>query len=119
MTSKRHRGQEYEERATKFLQREGYEIVARNFRVGRHEIDIICTKDEILVFAEVKGGRTAIFGDPVYKVDQRKQCSIIEVAEGYLQQSHIAYSGYRFDVIIVEQRDGKLEIRQIESAFTL
>jgi putative endonuclease len=119
MINKRSRGQKYEELAKRFLQQKGYEIITSNFRLGHHEIDIICVKENTLVFVEVKGGRSTVFGDPVHRVDQRKRDSIIEVAQGYLQQSHITYTDYRFDVIVVKDRGGKLEVNQIEGAFTL
>jgi putative endonuclease len=112
------RGRKYEKLAVDHLRVNGYDIVATNYRHGRKEIDIICTKDNELVFVEVKGGRSAAFGDPVYRVNDRKRDSIVKVAQAYLQESEIAYQSYRFDVIVVKEKDGRHEIEHLPGAFT-
>ena len=43
-----------ETRAARYLQRRGYQILARNVRIGRGELDIIARRGELLVFVEVK-----------------------------------------------------------------
>ena len=96
----------------------GYDIVVTNYRHGRKEIDIICAKDNELVFVEVKGGRSTAFGDPVYRVDNRKRDAIISVAQAFLQESEVAYQSYRFDVIVVKEGDGRNEIEHLQGAFT-
>jgi len=51
------KGREGEEQATQFLQKQGYDILARNVRGGRGELDIVAQKGDILVFVEVKAHR--------------------------------------------------------------
>jgi hypothetical protein len=46
-------GKEGEDLAVRHLEAAGYEILERNWRFSRAEVDIICRKDEILVFVEV------------------------------------------------------------------
>lgn len=43
-----------EDKACKFLKKQGFEILKRNFHSKFGEIDIIAKKDEILHFIEVK-----------------------------------------------------------------
>ena len=43
-----------EDLAATFLESKGYEIIARNYRSGHAEIDLIVKKDIFLVFVEVK-----------------------------------------------------------------
>ncbi len=112
------RGRRYEKLAVDHLRVNGYVIVATNYRHGRKEIDIICAKDNELVFVEVKGGRSTAFGDPVYRVDNRKRDAIISVAQAFLQESEVAYQSYRFDVIVVKEGDGRNEIEHLQGAFT-
>jgi putative endonuclease len=112
------RGRKYEKLAVDFLRVNGYDIVATNYRHGRKEIDIICAKDNELVFVEVKGGRSTAFGDPVYRVDNRKREAIIKVAQAFLQESEVAYQSYRFDVIVVKEKEGRREIEHLQGAFT-
>ena len=66
------RGRGYERVALDYLRGDGYDIIAANYRHGRNEIDIVCRKNNELVFVEVKGGRSSAFGDPVYRVDDHK-----------------------------------------------
>lgn len=117
--NRRKRGKEYEDAAGDFLEKAGYRILGRNFRIGRNEIDIICTKNNALIFVEVKGGKSREFGDPVLKIDERKRKAIASVAEGFMQRSLVTYDAYRFDVVVVSEKNKFLEIEQIESAFTL
>ncbi len=112
------RGRKYEQHAAAYLRNAGYEIVATNFRRERNEIDIICSTDGELVFVEVKGGKSAAFGDPVYRVDERKREAIIKVAEAFIQESIVSYKSYRFDVIVVRERGGECEIEHRQAAFT-
>jgi putative endonuclease len=112
------RGRKYEKLAVDYLRADGYDIVATNYRQGRKEIDIICTKDNELVFVEVKGGRSTAFGNPVYRVDNRKRAAIINVAQAFLQESEVVYQSYRFDVIVVKEEKGRHEIEHLQGAFT-
>ena len=108
-----------EDIAAKFLQEKAYDIVQRNYRWARGEIDIIARQDNILVFVEVKTARGNSFGPPENWVDQRKQEQIGRVAEKYLQDNEINGMDCRFDVIAVELQGSKYQIRHIENAFWL
>ena len=48
------KGREAEDKAARYLQRHGYDIIARNVRGGRGELDIVARKGDILAFVEVK-----------------------------------------------------------------
>jgi putative endonuclease len=111
-------GRKYEKCAADYLQSQGYKIVATNFRRGRNEIDIIGAKNGELVFVEVKGGKSEEFGDPVYRVDDRKREAIIKVAQAFIQEAIVAHGSYRFDVIVVKEREDRFEIEHLEAAFT-
>lgn len=43
-----------EDESVKFLKKEGYKIVERNFSSKAGEIDVIATENNVLVFVEVK-----------------------------------------------------------------
>ena len=112
-------GKTGEDIAAKFLREKTYEIVKRNYRWARGEIDIIAKNDNVLVFVEVKTSRHNSFGPPENWVDRRKQKQIGIVAEKYLQDNEINDLECRFDVIGVELHDDKPQIRHIENAFWL
>lgn len=119
MRNNRRLGERYEDAARDYLIADGYDILAQNYRSGRHEIDLICRKSNQLVLVEVKGSASESFGDPSYKVNRTKQQSIIAAAQGFLQNSNIDYESYRFDVIVITDKAGKLSIEHREGAFTL
>ena len=74
-----------EDCAAKFLEDNGYKIVARNFRIRSAEIDIIAQLDKLIIFVEVKARSSIRHGLPSEAVNLRKQKKIIEAAGVFLQ----------------------------------
>ena len=67
-------GHKGEDMAAKYLQEQGYFILERNWmNKGRKELDIIATKDDIIVFVEVKTRKVGSVTTPISAVDDRKQ----------------------------------------------
>ena len=109
-------GQKGEELATEHLKKKGFKILFRNWKYGKHEIDIIAEKKDVVVFAEVKT-RTAEFQmDPRTAINSEKQKSIIRAADGYIKRYNIDKDS-RFDVIIVIKNGEQFGIDHIEDAF--
>jgi putative endonuclease len=104
--------------AATFLQRHGIEILERNYRHGRGEIDIVARDGKILVFVEVKTATTHEFGPPEVWIDSRKQSQLAKVAAAYLQEHRLSDIDCRFDVITVDVTQGQ-KIRHIRNAFWL
>jgi putative endonuclease len=96
-------GDEGEEIAVELLQEKGYEILDRNYRYGKGEIDIIAKDPEtnFTVFVEVKSRKNLEFGDPVYAITKNKIKQIKRMAELYLYDKEIDEIDCRFDVITV------------------
>jgi putative endonuclease len=116
MGDKIKRGRQGEERAAAFLQQKGYEIVARNFRHGRSEIDLIARKDQWLIFVEVKTRTSVAFGYPEESVNSRKASKILEGAEHYIFESNW-HGPVRYDVVAITYKNGNEEIVHLEDAF--
>ena len=110
-------GRQGEEAAAVFLKEAGYEILARNFRTPRGEIDIVAGTGQTVAFIEVKTRRTRRFGRPAAAVDYRKQQKIIQSARWFLRQRHLDGCLCRFDVIEVYFADGGGRLRHIRGAF--
>ena len=96
-------GDEGEEIAAEYIVEKGYEIIDRNYRYGKGEIDIIAKDPETgeTVFIEVKSKKNLEFGDPVYSVTKNKIKQIKRMAELYLYDKEIDEIDCRFDVITV------------------
>lgn len=107
--------------AAQFLRKKDFQILDRNYRWARGEIDIVAKKDEMLIFVEVKTAQSKTFGPPETWVDERKQQQLGKVAERYLQEKEIEGMDCRFDVVaITTQTQGKeWKIQHIENAFWL
>jgi putative endonuclease len=113
-------GDEGEEIAVEHLVQKGYELIDRNYRFGKGEIDIIAKDPENgdLVFIEVKSKKNLEFGDPVYSVTKNKMKQLKRMAELYLYDKEIDEVDCRFDVITVLLRGNqKPIIEHYENAF--
>ena len=107
-------GKEGENRAVLELEKAGMSIIARNFRSGRGEIDIIALDGETLVFAEVKAWSAYGIENLQYGLGPKKQGRIIETAKYFLSINRQYYGmAIRFDAVFV----GKETVTHLASAF--
>ena len=67
------RGDMGESKVVEFLESEGHDILARNYRKKFCEIDIISQKDEKIYFTEVKYRRDTMRGTPFEMINAQKQ----------------------------------------------
>lgn len=81
-------GKRGEDTACDYLLGEGHTIVARNWRWGKLEIDIITLKDNALHFVEVKTRLAPVMVSPECNVGPYKQHNLVSAAKGFLQSSH-------------------------------
>ena len=110
-----------EDRAVRFLKKNKFKILERNFCCPIGEIDIIARKKDLLVFAEVKTRRKDTPISPRYSVTSRKQRKIIRIAQYYLKYRYREKVRGRFDVIEVIAGEGKKpeDIIHLPGAFRL
>lgn len=104
------RGNRGEDEAAHHLESDGYQIVARNFRTRRGEIDIVARTGDTLAFVEVKSWRTFGADQLEYSVGHRKRQTIISCARAFLA-AHREFSQcqVRFDVVFVPQGTDAIE----------
>lgn len=116
MTQARRRlGAAGEDRAAAWYHRQGYEIVARNWRCRDGELDLVCRRGRSLVFCEVKTRRSADFGHPAEAVTPAKQQRIRGLAARFLAEVPLAFrpGEIRFDVAGILA--GRLDV--VQAAF--
>ena len=112
------KGREGEDRAVQFLESQGYRIEGRNFRTRRGEIDIIASRDDLLVFVEVKALPRGNLELLAHELDRRKQEKIIETAKFYLEKYRQYNSRViRFDVLAIDV-PGLEPVHHIANAFS-
>jgi len=88
--------------AKDFLQQREYQILTENYYTQAGEIDIICQKDEQLVFIEVKTRTSQEFGIPEQAIDKNKKEKLHKTALNYLQENKISQENWRIDCIAIE-----------------
>jgi putative endonuclease len=114
----RREGMETEIRASHYLELQGYEIIERNFALGRRgEIDIIARDGDDLVFCEVKSRNNDEFGPPEYALTALKQHTIRKVANAYLGFNRIRDQACRFDVVLIRWYGNRGSVTLMKNAF--
>ncbi len=116
MASHNETGKKGEELAAKFLEEKGYEIVERNYRWKRFEIDLIVKKEPFLVFVEVKTKTNTSFGNPEDDVTDKKAAQVMAAAEEYVYATGWKKE-IRFDIIAVVIKGHSTEIEHIMDGF--
>lgn len=108
-----------ERMAERWLMREGWRIVARRFRSGHRDIDLVAERGTSVAFVEVKARTGLEFGDPIEAVNWRKQRELCRSAHVWLERYGRPGMTYRFDVVGVWLRGDRVRIRHVENAFLL
>lgn len=105
-----------EERAAQFLQSQGYEILERNFRFKKAEIDIIARLDNQLIVCEVKTRNSSFFGDPQSFVSKVKIKLLITATNEYIERNNLRFE-VRFDIIAILKNKHQEQLDHYPNAF--
>jgi len=97
-------GRAGEAAAESHLRSLGYRVLARNYRTGEGEVDIVALDGETLVFVEVKARRTSVlkFGRPEESLTKTKQRRLVAAAQSYLAEQGPADADWRIDLVAIE-----------------
>ena len=98
------KGKTGEAKAENFLTEKGYEVIARNYRYKRSEIDLIVKKDNWLVFVEVKMRSSSAFGHPEQSVNKAKRKKVLEGAAHYLEETNWP-GNVRYDIVAITKKE--------------
>jgi putative endonuclease len=89
-------GRKGEDMAAAWLTEKGYNILHRNWRHGRYEVDIIATRNGTYHFIEVKSGHAGEYGYPEERVNKNKLKNMMKGAAAWLYQTpgnkHVQYN---------------------------
>jgi putative endonuclease len=102
-------GTRSERAAARYLKRQGFRLLARNYSCPHGELDLVAVEGRCVVFVEVRstGG-----GDPLrpaLSVDERKQRRLTDLALHYLRQHRLLDCMARFDVLAISWPPQKRE----------
>lgn len=112
-TIRQQRGTQAEDDAAAYLEQAGWQLIGRNVRLGRDEIDIVAIDPGTpleLVCVEVRSAVSEAFGAPEEHVDRAKV--------GHLYRAASAFAGarglsWRVDLVIVDRRSGESVVRHL------
>ena len=108
-----------EDLARKYLKKNGYKILKRNYVCRSGEIDIVAYERGTISFVEVKTRRSDYFGTPEMSITDKKRRNIIRTALHYLMSNKIEDIDYRFDVVsIMYKNESGPDIVLLKEAFT-
>lgn len=89
-----------EMKAREYLEKQGYEILDKNYKTRRAEIDIIAQRKDALVIVEVRSTAEEILRTPEETLNWRKRRKLLLNARAYVARRK--YRGfYRIDAICV------------------
>lgn len=109
-------GKKGEQLAVDFLLKNSYEIIERNYRFDKAEVDIIAKKKDILAIIEVKTRSTADFGNPQDFVKPKQIQRLVKAVDEYVTTNDLDVE-VRFDIIAIIKEGNGFNIEHLENAF--
>lgn len=97
-----------EDRAAVFLQRQGLELVERNYQCRFGEIDLILRDRGVLVFAEVRSRGNQRFGGAAASITPSKRHKLTMAARHYLS-GKTSPPPCRFDAVLIAGEEAPIE----------
>jgi putative endonuclease len=96
----------------------GWRVLARNWRAGAREIDLIVRRGRLVAFVEVRARSTAAFGHPLATVGRGKRRDVASAAARWIAEHGSDRDAYRFDVVAVRRGPGgEMELERVPHAW--
>lgn len=113
-----------ENAATLHYIRQGFDILERNYRLGKAELDIVAENKHYFVFCEVKSKKASSLspnGRPMAAVDSEKRHHMAQAASYFARRYRKSGKRFRFDVIEVYLSDNLdvISLHHVQNAFTV
>jgi putative endonuclease len=111
------RGRRAEAAAAAWLERQGFEVLARNHATRRGEVDLVCREGDTVCFVEVRSRSRLDHGSPAESVTPAKARRVVAAAKDWALR-HGGLDGHvRFDVVAVEWREAGPHLALFRGAF--
>lgn len=90
--------------AIDYLKKNWYHLIETNFKFGRFwEIDLVCRKDDLVVFVEVKYRESFKFWTPEESINKQKLFKISKTIDFYCVKNKVDFEKIRFDVVSISK----------------
>lgn len=112
-------GKRGEDAALEYLLQKGMKLLARNWRRGHKELDLVMEDREFIRIVEVKSRTWPSQADPLESINAAKRKNIISAARGFLVENRRLSGGKEvvFDVVSILFNGDVLKIEYIQDAF--
>ncbi len=109
-------GKKGEALAAAYLVSKGYKIVAKNYRFGKAEIDILARNGKLLIVVEVKS-RSSKFIKNIAETVTAKKIKLLRTATNHFVLDKNLDVEVRFDIITILKTTHSYDIEHLEDAF--
>ncbi len=112
-------GRRGEECAINYLSSQGYQIIARNFRIGKKELDIIARKKSVFYFFEIKTRCSSKTATTDTLVNQRQIINLKKAALSYAVNLMLPIEKIHFDLIVVcaDLKNNQAQLKHYRNIF--
>ncbi|MEM9193223.1 MAG: YraN family protein [Myxococcota bacterium] len=112
-------GQAAEDAVAAYLERQGFQLLARNARLGRFELDIVARRGPLLAVVEVRSrSKAGRYGSPANSVTRPKRRRIVDAAMRWIRENRPGTRELRFDVAALTfGANGEADIAYYDRAF--
>jgi putative endonuclease len=111
------RGRRAEAAAAAWLERQGFQVLARNHATRRGEVDLVCREGETVCFVEVRSRTRLDHGSPAESVTPAKARRVVAAAKDWALRHGGLDGRVRFDVVAVEWREDGPRLALYRGAF--
>lgn len=119
MTLRQEKGRAGEDAAADWLKKAGMRILARNWRSGSYELDLVCRDGDELVFVEVRLRGKGSLASPEASMTPAKCRSVVKAARAYLSASGEWDVPCRFDLVCVHDAGATFELDYYRHVFDI
>ncbi len=110
-------GKAGEQMAEEWLIQHGFQLISRNWKFARYEVDIIASREGVLHFIEVKSRHDDVFGKPEDWVNRKKGRHLLTAGVAF-QDKYPDWELVQYDILsILITPDGKRNIFFIEDVY--
>lgn len=109
-------GKKGEHLAAEYLALKEYEILQKNYRYQKAEIDIIAKRGNLIIAVEVKTRSTQEFGDPQEFVKPKQIKQLVKAMNHFVEEQELDVE-VRFDIIAIVKNKAGTRIEHIQDAF--
>lgn len=110
-------GKNGESLAASFLLNKGYAILDRNWHFGHLELDLVCEKDDVIIFVEVKTRRGENYGGAAGAITENKKLHLARAAQGWLEEHDAWNRPCGFDIVCIVKNNSGFRVEHYSNAF--